>query len=437
MAHNPSPLQSLNRGLIQGLEIGRAGRQERRQVEAQKTLRDLQQRRIGIEERGVELRESKARLDAFSTFSGLLTNKELSKPERAGERAILLNEFFRVSGQDPKSPQFKALIDFAKATDERGLKRLSQCTARFAAKGGTLEGLSLQECQKQLLEIEKEERTAKRKREETKAGELFKTSEREAGTFEGRVDQAVESGVITQERADELKRQRFEKEATSPGPLVDLSGLAKKEQVKVLTKTRKEINEQKQAALTVVRGANRISKILGSDASPLAVVGFVARLGNSITEQARAIASVAGLSINPERYNFDAFPETAVKSVQVRTNVLSLAFAVARSREPGGRLSDRDVQLSLDSLAAGSGSTLQMRAALGEIVGNTIQNIDDFIAINESSFKDSGVSSPSSLADDLKKRGIKPLPRLEPGGGSLSSEEEAELQQLRSKFGLN
>lgn len=198
---------------------------------------------------------------------------------------------------------------------------------------------------------------------------------------------------------------------------IDFSGLAQQEQVKALTKVGIGINQQKQAAIRVTRLSNRIVEVLGNDASPLAIVGFISRMGNSVTEQARAVAQSFGIEFDESNFNFDAFPETAVKSTQTRSNVLSLAFAVAKARE-GGRLTDKDVQRALNTIGAGSGSTLQMRAALGEVVTDVIQSIDDFIVINRQSFEGSGVNLPSLLADDLETIGVTPLTRLETGGVS-------------------
>ena len=195
---------------------------------------------------------------------------------------------------------------------------------------------------------------------------------------------------------------------------IDFSGFAEKEKIKALTDLSTDINTQKQAAFRVVRLSNRIVEILGDDASPLAIVGAVSRLGNSATEQAKAIASAAGVNFDEGSFDFDAFPETAVKSAQVRSNILALAFTVAQAQNRG-RVTEKDIQNALKTIGAGSGSTLQMRAALGEVVNDTLLNIDDFIAINRSNFEGSSVRSPQLLQDDLKLRGVTPLSRMEAG----------------------
>ena len=50
-------------------------------------------------------------------------------------------------------------------------------------------------------------------------------------------------------------------------------------------------------------------------------------------------------------------------SAELRTNIIELAYAVAKSREEGGRFSVSDIQLALDSINAGI-DTNQFQASL-------------------------------------------------------------------------
>lgn len=408
-----SPLASLNRGLIQGFQLGQQGLRTQRQLEADKTLRELQERRIGIEEEGLKLRKRQINISERSALANLI---KIPNPKT---RKLAVKAFLRGKDIPVDDPAIKDLLDGLAAMED------DEKAAAVAIIQSFDLGMGVKEMQAAgLLSVDKIFAFGMAKQKQG-AAQKFQTKEREAGEqtraeaaglgpFGARLKQSVEAGVITQDKADELRIQNLQREAAPRAPLVtvDFSGLEKKERTKALTKLNTDIRKQKQAAFKVVRLSNRITGVLGNDAKPLAIVGFIARVGNSVSEQAQAIASAAGLTVDPGRFKFDAFPETAVKSVQVRTNVLALAFAVARAAEPGGRLSDRDVQLALNQLAAGSGSTLQMRAALGEVVNNALDGIDDFIAINEESYKGTNVNSPSFVRDDLKKRGVEPLSRL-------------------------
>lgn len=57
----------------------------------------------------------------------------------------------------------------------------------------------------------------------------------------------------------------------------------------------------------------------------------------------------------------------AAQSQAFQSNVINLAFMLARAAEPGGRLSDKDVQAQMRRLAAGSGDQNQILASLNEV----------------------------------------------------------------------
>jgi hypothetical protein len=195
---------------------------------------------------------------------------------------------------------------------------------------------------------------------------------------------------------------------------IDLSGLSKREQTKALVKQAAEIRERKTDAIRAVRLVNRINETLETvGAGALGIVGIIARFGNTATEQARAIAIASGIEFSPEAFNFDAFPEEMIGSAQIRSNIMSLAFAIARAREGTGRLTDKDVQRALDTLGASTGSKTQMRAAMAEVVHDTVASIDEIIVVNRAAFEGTPVQTPSLLSDDLKELGMEILPRVE------------------------
>lgn len=95
--------------------------------------------------------------------------------------------------------------------------------------------------------------------------------------------------------------------------------------------------------------------------------------------------SEAGLK---EQFNWIS-RESAADAQKIKSNILLLAFAVARSIEPGGRLSNQDIQGVLGALGAGGplSNANQMNAALGAIEDYVITRMQD-------------------KYDDLKKRGL-------------------------------
>ena len=64
-------------------------------------------------------------------------------------------------------------------------------------------------------------------------------------------------------------------------------------------------------------------------------------------------ATVGGETVNEDAL-FDVdlykFGDAAIGSAQVQSNILSLAYSIARTQDPGGRLSDKDVQAAIDIL---------------------------------------------------------------------------------------
>lgn len=436
MSHNPSPLQSLNRGLIQGLAIGQASRRNRRQEEADKTLRELQERRIGIEEEGLKLRKRQINISERSALANLI---KIPNPKT---RKLAVKAFLRGKDIPVDDPAIKDLLDGLAAMED------DEKAAAVAIIQSFDLGMGVKEMQAAgLLSVDKIFAFGMAKQKQG-AAQKFQTKEREAGEearaeaaglgpFGARLKQSVEAGVITQDKADELRVQNLQREAAPRAPLVtvDLTGLEKKEQIKAIQKVRTSIKEQKLSTIKVARLSNRILENIGPDARPLGIVGFVSRIGDTIKEQAQAVAAAAGLTIDPSRFNFEgfaagSFPSNAQRAIQVKTNVLSLAFAIARTREPGGRLSDTEVQQALKTIADGSGSRRQMRAALGEVVGNAVDAVEDRIALSGPSFRELGREPPGSMASFLKERNVKLLPRLGtvpegiPEGSRLTGETE-------------
>ena len=67
-----SPLARLNEGLIRGFALGQQGLRTQRQLEADKSLRELQERRIGIEEEGLKLRKRQVNISERSALANLI-----------------------------------------------------------------------------------------------------------------------------------------------------------------------------------------------------------------------------------------------------------------------------------------------------------------------------------------------------------------------------
>jgi hypothetical protein len=91
----------------------------------------------------------------------------------------------------------------------------------------------------------------------------------------------------------------------------------------------------------------------------------------SMVSQAQALAEKAGGTetaniLKTDKYKFDKFGAEAGKSAAFKSNIVNLAYALQRARAPGDRITDRDLQSSIDALGSASGSKAQFMAALDE-----------------------------------------------------------------------
>jgi len=116
--------------------------------------------------------------------------------------------------------------------------------------------------------------------------------------------------------------------------------------------------------------------------------------------------------------------ESAADAQKIKSNILLLAFAVARSIEPGGRLSNQDIQGVLTALGAGGPLTNanQMNAALGAIEDYVITRMQD----KYDDLKRRGLFGESDPGMPFATRGTPPAPgaRGAPAGvGSMSDDD--------------
>lgn len=130
--------------------------------------------------------------------------------------------------------------------------------------------------------------------------------------------------------------------------------------------------------------------------APLGFSGAVSRGLTSLSAQLQATAKLVGRSImgrepalqdgklmaevggklvpeeelfNPAHYNIDLGPieQNATQAQRIKTQSIQLAYAMARANDPGGRLSEKDVQNQMDTLALDQGSAKIALSALSTI----------------------------------------------------------------------
>jgi hypothetical protein len=140
-------------------------------------------------------------------------------------------------------------------------------------------------------------------------------------------------------------------------------------------------NEYHVATLDTLAMNKRLREQAAS--TQLGVAGFMTRFGDAFVEQGRQLSKFGteivnnkvvdnGSLLDPSLYkttfeNF--FSGEAKKSSAMQANLVSYAFSRARSRDPGGRLSDQDIEFELRAMGQSgfmSGSANQIIAALEE-----------------------------------------------------------------------
>lgn len=126
----------------------------------------------------------------------------------------------------------------------------------------------------------------------------------------------------------------------------------------------------------------------------LGVAGSTIRFLQGVGAQARQLATAFGAEhqdgttgkdislaqlLDPARYNFDGLQAIAAASTQVKSDAIALAYMLARSRDPNGRLSDFDVQSALDSLGFASTDKKIVAAVLLSRMDEVVSNVNNFI----------------------------------------------------------
>ena len=172
------------------------------------------------------------------------------------------------------------------------------------------------------------------------------------------------------------------------------------------------------AAAQALSTVDRIKEqIVQGGAEQLSFTGSSAKLIDTLKNQASALAGIfkgtaevdgrdatdADLIARQESYDWGVFDGSKVgniakNSAAFRSNVLGLAYSLARASDPGGRLSDRDVQHQINRIAADSGSPAQIAAALGEVERGIVNGIT-------SHSKVSGLPLTPGMKDALRQRG--------------------------------
>ena len=115
--------------------------------------------------------------------------------------------------------------------------------------------------------------------------------------------------------------------------------------------------------------------------------------------------------LNPERYEFDGMQAIAAANVRIKANVVAMAYVLARARDPSGRLSDFDVQASMETLGFQSNDKDIIAATLSDRVREVTENSANFI--ESATGKRPDLPTLPQVAPTQKPRAVMTIEELE------------------------
>lgn len=154
----------------------------------------------------------------------------------------------------------------------------------------------------------------------------------------------------------------------------------------------KEYSKFQSAALAGVVEVERMLGQLEDDQVFTGIMSGAIRAGDSLaqffTQASNALGGVGEITLadgstkvvsnarllDPSLYDFDQFG-AAGKSAAFKSNMVNLAYSIARALDPGGRLSDKDVELQINALSGRSNSKSQIKASLGQARARMIAGV--------------------------------------------------------------
>lgn len=185
-----------------------------------------------------------------------------------------------------------------------------------------------------------------------------------------------------------------------------------------------------------VKSGKVFTSIAGSTA-----IGVNQLVGNIIqlTTIAHGVDATKDINlIDPDKYagEFAAFGSEAAATRQFRSNVVGLAYALARAEDPGGRLSEMDVKNQLRRIASDSADPVVIEATLKELKRSVIRNYKNAFTVTNRYVGGKLGSFPDDLQGEKKQSSLSEFNATEQAlidkavnTGTLSDHEIAQLSK--------
>ena len=195
-----------------------------------------------------------------------------------------------------------------------------------------------------------------------------------------------------------------------------------------LAKRRADLLDRRAAVASMVNQSSRLDSLL-SQTDAAASVGWLgtgARVINDVAAQAEAAFTLAGGEspaglLDAAKYE-DTLRGMGIENAKIKSAILDLAYTIAASREPGGKLSEPDIRRALDTLGGSLKDPVAMRAILQEATSRAVENYQiyektmrdnygDALNISDAQFG----GAPEAETDEAPPPGWIPHPSGEPG----------------------
>lgn len=183
------------------------------------------------------------------------------------------------------------------------------------------------------------------------------------------------------------------------------------------TFAKEQIDVESNIGKVITLGETLLDSLQTAD-TPTGFIGALGRTINTAVEQVNQASSLlSGQSISgvkteqgdlksaeEGRFDFGRLSEIAANSAELRSNLLTFAYVLARANEPGARqLSDADIQNQLNILGGGN-SKAQMDRAIRTALGNAFEGYREYVNASNAASKRFGGLPGLEVRKDLEQR---------------------------------
>jgi hypothetical protein len=200
-----------------------------------------------------------------------------------------------------------------------------------------------------------------------------------------------------------------------------------------------EIIKRKDSGLALLDAAERIDEQLSMSKgeSSVNLIGKVAKAADVIVSNARSVATELGVDLDAKSYAdvIADYPALATQNAAVQSNIISLAFQIARANNNEGKPSNADMENAIRQIGGTWTTPPQIRAAMNEIVNRVARDIDFTVENRRDAIRSSLGNVPTTFTEDATRMGLgknflRPNRTPSPATGRRASESPVAQERL-------